>query len=134
MRACSYAPSRRRAFLGERKRWAVSCQLAYSSAGMRTARPLLETTRLPSLSVVVANLENHQVITNNEVHEAMLVSDPSRPRTRGAVLEPPRFTDTCEGIAKGRIDERVDPFEDPAVRLLPVRIVLPSIRVPHGDA
>ena len=43
VRACSYASSRRRAFLGERKRWAVSCQLAYSSAGMRTARPLLET-------------------------------------------------------------------------------------------
>ena len=43
MRACSYASSRRRAFLGDRKRWAISCQLAYSSAGMRTARPLLET-------------------------------------------------------------------------------------------
>ena len=43
MRTCSYASSRRRAFLGDRKRWAISCQLAYSSAGMRTARPLLET-------------------------------------------------------------------------------------------
>ena len=111
-----------------------SCQLAYSSAGMRTARPLLKTTRPPSLSVVVANLENHQVITGNEVHEAMLVSDPSRPRTRGAVLELLGFTDTSEGIAKDRIDEHVDPFEDPAVRLLPSAYSPPKHTGPIRDA
>ncbi len=35
VRACSYASSRRRAFLGERRRWAVSCEPAYRGS-MRT--------------------------------------------------------------------------------------------------
>lgn len=82
-------------------------------------------------SVVIARLKDDKVVAVDKVDQPMLVRDASGPRTLRAVLELLGFPDAGEWFTKGRVDEHVDPFEDPAVRRLPMLVVLPGGLVPN---
>ena len=82
-------------------------------------------------SVVVASLKDHQVVSVDEIHEPMLLCDAPRPRPGCPIPELFGFPDPTEGIAEAGVDERVDPLENPAVRGLPVRVILPGRGIPR---
>ena len=77
-------------------------------------------------SVVVPGLEDHQVVAVDEIHEPVLLRDAPRPRPGCPIPELFRFPDPAEGIAEAGVDERVNPLENPAIRDLPVRVILPG--------
>ena len=82
-------------------------------------------------SVVVASLKDHQVVSVDEIHEPMLLCDAPRPRPSCSIPELFGFPDPTEGVAETGVDERVDPPENPAIRGLPVRVILPGRGIPR---
>ena len=82
-------------------------------------------------SVVVASLKDHQVVSVDEIHEPMLLCDAPRPRPGCPIPELFWFPDPAEGVAETGVDESVDPLENPAVRGLPVRVILPGRGIPR---
>ena len=82
-------------------------------------------------SVVVPGLEDHQIVSVDEIHEPMLLCDAPRPRPGCPIPELFGFPDPTEGIAETGVDERVDPPENPAIRGLPVRAILPGRGIPR---
>ena len=76
-------------------------------------------------------LEDHQVVAVDEIHEPVFLRDAPRPRPGCPVPELFGFPDPPEGIAEAGVDERVDPLENPAIRGLPVRVILPGRGIPR---
>ena len=78
-----------------------------------------------SIVIVEACLQDHQVIDDHPVDEAVLLVYPSRPDIAGTMFEPFRLTATVCGIAHRVIDEDVDAFEKSTVVDLPLLAVVP---------
>lgn len=90
-------------------------------------RPVQSAPLSRGLSVVVASLEDHDVVTVDEIHEPMLLVDSSRPRTGEGVTKLFWFADASEGIAGDVVEEAVDALERGTIGALPVPIVVPPV-------
>ena len=81
-------------------------------------------------SVVVARLEDNEVVAVDQVDETVLVSDTPRPGAGGSVHKPLRLAYAGAGVTQAGVDQGVDTLEDPPVGPLPVLVVLPGTGVP----
>lgn len=81
-----------------------------------------------SLLVMVASLEDDEILFEHLVDEAVFLGDTARPSTSNPVLQRLRLADPARRIAQCVVEQTVDALDDGAVSPLPVRIVLPPLR------
>jgi putative hydrolase of the HAD superfamily len=79
------------------------------------------------LRVVIAGLQDDQIVTVDQMDEAMFLVDPSRPRAGQQMLKWLRLPDPCKGRAKGVLDKSVDPGGSAPIAADPVLVVVPCI-------
>lgn len=78
--------------------------------------------------VVVAGLEDFQVLVDDAVDKSMLIGDSAGPRSGESVLEWFWLSDAFVWAAACFVDESVDALEDRAIGCLPVLVVIPRLR------
>lgn len=76
---------------------------------------------------MVPALGNQHRVGLDLVDETMFVVDSARPVPGESVLERFRFTDALERRASNVLNQEIDSLEKFAVRLLPMKIVIPSM-------
>lgn len=79
-----------------------------------------------------STLNNMQSFFPDGIYKPMLVSDPSAPETREVALEGLRLSYALEWRTNCVSNQVVDSLKHPVVVLLPIEIVFPGIRLPHG--
>lgn len=71
-------------------------------------------------AVVVAGLQDHNVVAVDQVDEPVLLADASRPASSEGVAQGFGFTDAFEWVAQDVVDQPIDALEDRAVSREPV--------------
>ena len=77
--------------------------------------------------VVESGLEDDQVVTVDEVDQAVFLGDAARPGPGEHVAKRLGFADPGDRVAQGVVDEPVDPFEGLPVSCQPVGVVRPPV-------
>jgi hypothetical protein len=103
--------------------YVTSCPDAGLSSAGRT--PLI---RFGSSPVMKASLQDHEVVAVYEIHQTVLVADPSRPSTGEQMTKWLRLADTGNRVSQRVVDQPVDAFERASISSKPVRVVLPPVR------
>ena len=80
------------------------------------------------VTVVKASLQDHKVVAVDEMHQTVLVADPSRPGTGKQMTKWLGFADTCDRVSHRVADEPVDAPECASGSSKPERVVLPPVR------
>ena len=81
--------------------------------------------------IVVASLQDGDVLLIGDVDETVGFIDPSGPGAGEGVLEGFGFADPVEGVVSEAVgDEQVDPSERFAILTLPVQVVFPPLDGP----
>ena len=85
-------------------------------------------------SVVVATHQEVDAVVSNEIDEAVLLSDPSRPDVGSEMLDGFWFADAREGVAHDGLDELEESESSAAVGLNPELQVFPEFVLEDREA
>ena len=77
-------------------------------------------------AVVVSRLDDDKIVGLDEVDEAVLLVDPSRPAALEHVAELLRFADTARRLAQRCLNKPIDAPQRGAVGRLPMPVILPG--------
>ena len=105
----------------------TSVERTFWSSGRR-ASPAFGRRIAESVSIVISQLHDQNLIASFLVNDPVLRSDTSRPKALERMPERLRFPDPDGRIPRDLFNKKVDPQNHPRISLLPVKIIVPSLR------